>query len=293
MKKILLVIAVATTALASCQTPTSSLNTMAAAPVFLSDVVARIEKDGTVVDITAIALRQRPVRDMDTRWLNQFFPRVPSFPYLRTLTAMQNLGAGIIISSDGFIVTNAHVVADATEVSVRLADREQPYSADVIGIDRLKDVALLKINARNLPIASVGRSAQLQGGEWVAAVGSLKDRPNTVSAGVVLARGHGHAQPFIPFVRTDLVINPPTSSGPLINAKGEVVGLSSGIVGHGSKTSDTALAVPIEMALDVARNLRVHGEARRGHPGNRANESRTGIVRKDRFFLRHRSEGDT
>ncbi|HKQ30436.1 MAG TPA: trypsin-like peptidase domain-containing protein [Burkholderiales bacterium] len=238
-------------------------------PLALSDVIARIERDGgSVVGIAAHVVRRQPTRDADTQWLSQFFPRAQPFPDSREPVALQNLGAGIVISSDGLILANAHVVADAFEVSVRLPGRERSYPASVIGIDRTTDVALLRIDAVGLRVVSVGRSERLRVGEWVAAVASSQELPHIASTGVVGVRERGLDEPFVAFIRTDAV-SAPSASGPLMNAKGEVVGISSGVVGRGVGQRNTALAVPIEVALDIAHQLRVHGEMRRAHLGIR------------------------
>jgi serine protease Do len=266
MKKILPVlsfIAVFT----ACQTPVRSVAEPAPP---LSDVVKRIGKNGaSVVDVSASVVRPQPSREAEAQWMHQFFPRIPPSPRSHEVAVLQNLGAGIIISSDGLILANAHVVMGAAEVTVRLVDRGESYPAQVIGVDRFTDVALLKINAISLPVAFLGRSERLKAGEWVAAIGSLTDSPSMIGAGVVRERMLD--DPFIPLIRTDMLTNPAATNGPLVNAKGEVVGISSSVVGRGTKRGG-GLAVPIEVALDVAHHLRAYGEVRRGRLGIRVEE---------------------
>jgi serine protease Do len=276
MKKILPVLSFVAV-LTACQIPVRPAAELAATAPLLSDVVARIDRNGaSVVDISASVIRPQPIREAEVQWMHQFFPRIPPSPRSHEAAVVQNVGAGVIISSDGLILANAHVVAGAGEVTVRLVDRGETYPAQVIGFDRFTDVALLKINAIGLPVASLGRSERLKAGEWVAAIGSLTDSPNMISAGVVRERMLD--DPFIPLIRTDMMTSPAAMSGPLVNANGEVVGISSSVVGRDGAGRDGGLAVPIEVALDVAHHLRAYGEVRRGRLGIRVEEITPGAA---------------
>ncbi|HEV3008369.1 MAG TPA: trypsin-like peptidase domain-containing protein, partial [Burkholderiales bacterium] len=159
--------------------------------------------------------------------LLEFFRRfMPDAPE-RGPAPGQGLGSGFIISQDGYVLTNAHVVAGDGEVMVRLADAKREFKAKVIGADERTDVALLKIDATGLPTVKLGKSATLQPGEWVAAIGSPFGFENTITAGIVSATGRSlPAETYVPFIQTDVAVNPGNSGGPLINLAGEVVGVN-------------------------------------------------------------------
>jgi serine protease Do len=180
------------------------------------------------------------------------------------------LGSGFIISQDGYVLTNAHVVAGDAEVTVRLADAKREYKAKVIGADERTDVALLKIDASGLPTVKLGRSAALQPGEWVAAIGSPFGFENTITAGIVSATGRSlPAETYVPFIQTDVAVNPGNSGGPLINLAGEVVGVNSMIYSQTGGYMGVSFAIPIEVALDVSKQLRAEGKVTRGRLGVR------------------------
>lgn len=166
------------------------------------------------------------------------------------------LGSGFIISPDGYILTNAHVVADADEVTVRLADAKREFKAKVVGSDRRTDVALLKVDATGLPTVTMGNSADLKVGEWVAAIGSPFGFDNTITAGIVSAKGRTLPdESFVPFIQTDVAVNPGNSGDPLLNLKGEVVGINSLIYSRTGGYMGVSFAIPIEVALDVSKQL--------------------------------------
>jgi len=176
-------------------------------------------------------------------------------------------GSGFIISADGYILTNAHVVDGADEVTVRLTDKRD-FKAKVIGTDRRTDVALIKINATGLPKVVIGNPAQLKVGEWVAAIGSPFGFENSVTAGIVSAKGRSLPQEdYVPFIQTDAAINPGNSGGPLFNLRGEVVGINSQIYSRTGGYMGLAFAIPIDVAMDIADQLRVHGKISRGWLG--------------------------
>ncbi len=178
-----------------------------------------------------------------------------------------SLGSGFIISSDGYVLTNNHVVSGADEVMVRMYDRRQMI-AEVIGTDPRSDVALLKIDATGLPVASIGQSDPLQVGEWVLAIGSPFGFDFSVTAGIVSAKGRALPnENYVPFIQTDVAINPGNSGGPLFNLRGEVIGVNSQIYSRTGGFMGLSFAIPIEMAMDVADQLRNNGRVSRGWLG--------------------------
>ena len=202
--------------------------------------------------------------------LAEFFRRfMPDSPE-RAPSPGQGLGSGFIISADGFVLTNAHVVAGDGEVTVRLADAKREFKAKVIGADERTDIALIKIEASGLPTVKLGRSASLQPGEWVAAIGSPFGFENTITAGIVSATGRSlPAETYVPFIQTDVAVNPGNSGGPLINLAGEVIGVNSMIYSQTGGYMGVSFAIPIEVALDVAKQLRAEGKVTRGRLGVR------------------------
>ena len=179
----------------------------------------------------------------------------------------QSLGSGFIISSDGYILTNAHVVNQADEIIVKLTDRRE-FKAKVIGIDRRSDVALLKVNATGLPKVVLGDTSQLKVGEWVIAIGSPFGLENTVTAGIVSAKGRALPdENYVPFIQTDVAINPGNSGGPLFNMKGEVIGINSQIYSRSGGYMGLSFAIPIDVAMDVTNQLKASGKVTRGWLG--------------------------
>jgi serine protease Do len=180
----------------------------------------------------------------------------------------QGLGSGFIISQDGYILTNAHVVAEFDDVNVRLADTKREFKAKVIGVDKRSDVALLKVEAQDLPTAKLGSSAGLEPGDWVAAIGSPFGFANTITAGIVSAKGRSLPdEMYVPFIQTDVAVNPGNSGGPLLNLKGEVIGINSLIYSGTGGYMGVSFAIPIEVALDVSKQLRTEGKVTRGRLG--------------------------
>ena len=179
----------------------------------------------------------------------------------------QSLGSGFIISSDGYVLTNAHVINAADEVIVKLSDKRE-FKAKIIGSDRRTDVALLKIDASGLPKVSIGDPNQLKVGEWDAAIGSPFGLENTMTAGIVSAKGRALPQEnFVPFIQTDVAINPGNSGGPLFNLKGEVVGINSQIYSRSGGSMGLSFAIPIDVAMDVSSQLKSGGKIARGWLG--------------------------
>jgi len=181
----------------------------------------------------------------------------------------QSMGSGFIVSNDGYILTNAHVVGNADEILVRLYDRRE-LEAEVIGTDEQSDIALLKIAATNLPTVKLGSSKDLKVGEWVMAIGNPFGFDHTVTAGIVSAKGRNFRnENYVPFIQTDVAINPGNSGGPLFNTKGEVVGINSRISSEPGRQSYAGLsfAIPAEVANDVMLQLKTNGQVSRGWLG--------------------------
>jgi serine protease Do len=175
-------------------------------------------------------------------------------------------GSGFVISPDGYILTNAHVVEDANEVTVRMTDRRE-YRAKVVGLDRRTDVAVLKIDAKNLPVVQVGDPRGLKAGEWVIAIGSPFGFENSVTAGIVSATARSLSDAYTPFIQTDVAVNPGNSGGPLFNLKGEVVGINSQIYSRTGGYQGVSFAIPIDVAMDVKNQLVTTGHVQRGRIG--------------------------
>jgi serine protease Do len=179
----------------------------------------------------------------------------------------KSLGSGFIISADGFILTNKHVVEEADEIIVRMADRRE-FIAQLIGKDERSDVALIKIEAEALPVVKIGSGDQLKVGEWVLAIGSPFGFDHSVTAGIVSAKGRSlPTENYVPFIQTDVAINPGNSGGPLFNLDGEVVGVNSQIYSDSGGYMGLSFAIPIEVAMDVANQLQTTGKVSRGWLG--------------------------
>ncbi len=179
----------------------------------------------------------------------------------------QSLGSGFIISQDGYILTNAHVVDGADEILVRLNDRRE-LEAELIGADTQTDVALLKVDASDLPTLRMGDSDRLRVGEWVAAIGSPFGFDHSVTAGIISAINRTLPRDaYVPFIQTDVAINPGNSGGPLFNLDGEVVGINAQIFTRSGGFMGVSFAIPINVAMDVANQLREDGRVRRGWLG--------------------------
>ena len=179
----------------------------------------------------------------------------------------QSTGSGFILSADGYIVTNAHVVDDANEVNVRLSDKRE-FKAKVIGSDKRSDIALLKIEAKDLPKVTIGDPDKLKVGEWVVAIGKPFGLENTMTAGIVSAKGRDLPQEnLVPFIQTDVAINPGNSGGPLFNMRGEVVGINSLIYSRTGGYMGLAFAVPIDIAMNSVKQLQDKGRVTRGRIG--------------------------
>ncbi|PSF10662.1 serine peptidase [Marinobacter fuscus] len=203
-------------------------------------------------------------------FLQDFFrgPRSPFGGSPRSQQPRRSMGSGFIVSADGYVLTNNHVVEDADEVIVRLNDRRE-FTATIVGTDPRSDMAVLKIeNAEDLPVVSVGRSKDLKVGEWVFAIGSPFGFDYTVTAGIVSALGRSlPSENYVPFIQTDVAINPGNSGGPLFNLDGEVVGINSQIYTRSGGFMGVSFAIPIDDAMNVFRQLRDSGSVARGWLG--------------------------
>jgi serine protease Do len=183
---------------------------------------------------------------------------------------VKSTGSGFIISKDGYLLTNNHVVEGADEVIVSLGDRRE-FKAEIVGLDARSDVALLKIEAESLPILKIGSSKKLKVGEWVVAIGSPFQLSFSVTAGIVSAKGrsipNGSDTTYVPFLQTDVAINPGNSGGPLFNLDGEVVGINSQIYTRSGGYMGVSFSIPIDYAMDVADQLKEKGYVARGWLG--------------------------
>ena len=239
----------------------------------LPDFTELYEKQGPAVvsvDVTQTIRRSQRLPDIsEDDPFYEFFKRFGPIPRRapdRDLEA-QSTGSGFIVSSDGYIATNAHVVDDASEVTVRLSDRRE-FKAKVIGSDKRSDVALLKIDAKDLPRVAIGDPDKLKVGEWVVAIGKPFGLENTMTAGIVSAKGRDLPQEnLVPFIQTDVAINPGNSGGPLFNMRGEVVGINSLIYSRTGGYMGLAFAVPIDIAMNSVKQLQEKGHVTRGRIG--------------------------
>jgi len=199
-------------------------------------------------------------------FFKRFIPRPPGGAAPREFEN-KSLGSGFIISNDGFILTNAHVVDGADDVTVRLTDKRE-FKAKIIGADKRTDVALIRIEAVGLPAVKLGDPAQMKVGEWVVAIGSPFGFDNSVTAGIVSAKGRSLPQEnYVPFIQTDVAINPGNSGGPLFNMRGEVVGINSQIYSRSGGYMGVSFAIPIDVAMDIQNQLRATGKVSRGRLG--------------------------
>ncbi|MFZ5562165.1 MAG: DegQ family serine endoprotease [Pseudomonadota bacterium] len=178
-----------------------------------------------------------------------------------------SFGSGFIISHDGYVLTNNHVVQGADTVTVRLSDRRE-LDAEVVGTDPLSDVALLKIDGRDLPVLKIGDPDQLRVGEWVLAIGSPYGFEYTVTSGIVSAKSRAlPSGSYVPFIQTDVAINPGNSGGPLLNMRGDVVGINSQIYSPSGGYVGLSFAIPVNVAMEVAEQLKTSGQVSRGYLG--------------------------
>jgi serine protease Do len=207
--------------------------------------------------------------------IQQLDPNDPFYQFFRRFRGpmpegsqpLHGLGSGFIVSPDGTVLTNAHVVDGAEEVTVKLNDKRE-FKAKVLGLDKASDVAVLKIDAKNLPTVRIGSSAQTQVGEWVLAIGSPYGFESSASAGIVSAKSRNLPDgSYVPFIQTDVAVNPGNSGGPLFNMNGEVVGINSQIYSRSGGYQGLSFAIPIEVAMNVEKQIVAHGKVQRGKLG--------------------------
>ena len=195
-----------------------------------------------------------------------FFRRFQS-PAPQSRVPTHGLGSGFIVDPNGIILTNAHVVSDADEVIVKLTDKRE-FKAKVIGIDKLSDVAVLRIEAKDLPTVKIGDPKDARVGEWVIAIGSPFGFENTVTAGIISAKSRSLPdEGYVPFLQTDVAVNPGNSGGPLFNMNGEVIGINSQIFSRSGGYQGLSFAIPINVAMNVEQQLLDHGKVNRGRLG--------------------------
>jgi serine protease Do len=227
------------------------------------------ENGAAVVNISVVEKVQKNANPGDSGEaedpLSQFFRRF-QMPAPEHEMPMHGIGSGFIVSSDGYVLTNAHVVADASEVTVKLTDRRE-FVAKVIGVDKRSDVALIKIAATGLPTVRFGNSSRLRPGQWVVAIGSPFGFANSVTAGVVSATARPVDENYVPFIQTDAAINPGNSGGPLFNVDGEVIGINAQIYSRTGGYMGVSFAIPIDLALNVKNQLLTKGKVSRSRIG--------------------------
>jgi len=249
----------------------------------LPDFSSMVQRYGPAVVNIAVLTKATPAsnsgddEDDDGDQGNQgnaspFGPNSPFAPFFRGQpfqgrpAPVRGEGSGFIIRSDGVIMTNAHVVNGASEVTVRMTDRRE-YTAKVIGVDTKSDIAVIKINAKDLPVVKLGDSRGLKVGEWVLAIGAPFGFENSATAGIVSAKGRTLDSGYVPFIQTDVPINPGNSGGPLFNMKGEVVGINSQIYSRSGGYQGVSFSIPIDVAMQVSNQLQTTGHVTRGKIG--------------------------
>ncbi len=241
---------------------------------FLPDFTDLYERNGPTVvsiDVTQRARSRRGMPELsEDDPFYEFFRRFGQVPPRRGQERepeAQSVGSGFIIGSNGEVITNAHVVDGADEVTVRLSDKRE-FKAKVLGADKRTDVALLKIEAANLPKVVIGDPEKLRVGEWVVAIGKPFGLDNSMTAGIVSQKGRDLPQEnLVPFIQTDVAINPGNSGGPLFNMKGEVVGINSLIYSRTGGYMGLAFAIPIDVAMNTVAQLKEKGRVTRGRIG--------------------------
>jgi serine protease Do len=237
----------------------------------LPDFTTLVKKYGPAV-VNIRVIEKAPDQGED----NPFGPNSPFAPFFRNIPPLQapqqeqpirGEGSGFIIQPDGLILTNAHVVEGATRVTVQLTDRRE-YSAKVIGVDKVSDVAVIKIPAGNLPTVNMGNSNSLVVGQWVLAIGAPFGFENSATAGIVSAKGRTLPDSgYVPFIQTDVPINPGNSGGPLFNMQGQVIGINSQIYSRTGGYMGVSFSIPINVAMQVAHQLMATGHVERGKLG--------------------------
>jgi serine protease Do len=259
---------------AGCSATRAATQPAAAAPVAASSAVARAPG----FDFTQLAKEAGPAvvnisvtKDVSSQALNENDPLAQLFRQFQVPVPRQaplrGIGSGFIISPDGYILTNAHVVDGVKEVHVKLTDRRE-FTAKVVGTDAKTDVALIKIDARNLPTVHTGSAKNVQVGQWVVAMGSPFGFENSLTAGVVSAKSRSlPGDGYVPFIQTDVAVNPGNSGGPLFDLNGNVIGINSQIYSRSGGYMGLSFAIPIDVAMHVKDELAKNGHVTRGRIG--------------------------
>lgn len=245
--------------------------------MLLPDFTQLVERAGpAVVNIQATrsgdqvsddAPEAEPQDDPLFDFFRRFMPNPNDPGLMRPPSDSVSMGSGFIISTDGYIMTNAHVVMNANPIKVMLTDKRE-LQARLVGLDLRTDVALLKVSASDLPAVKIGNPAQLKPGEWVAAIGAPFGFQNSVTSGIVSALGRNLPdENYVPFIQTDVAINPGNSGGPLFNLKGEVVGINSQIYSRSGGFMGISFSIPIDLAMNVAEQIKTKGKVSRGQLG--------------------------
>jgi serine protease Do len=259
---------------ASAPAPAVASAPLGVAAMALPNFADLVAKHGPAVvqisvsqDARKVAGRAMP--DMDE--LPPWFRGMPGMPgghgRIPDPGPSQGVGSGFIVGADGIVLTNAHVVADADEVTVKLTDGRE-FKAKVLGSDKRTDVAVLKIDAKDLPTVAIGDPGRTRVGEWVVAIGAPYGLDNTVTSGIVSAKSRAlPGDAVVPFIQTDAAVNPGNSGGPLFNLKGEVIGINSQIFSRTGGFQGLAFAIPIDVAMDVKDQIQHHGKVQHGRLG--------------------------
>ena len=282
---------------AAVTTAPTPVNATAPGVAALPDFSGLVEQYGpAVVNISVtsdghkVASRDQD-EDEDSPGMNELPPQLRNFPFFRNLPMpqmprgpMHGVGSGFIVNSDGIILTNAHVVDDADEVTVKLTDRRE-FKAKVLGADKTTDIAVLKIDAKNLPTVKIGNAESTKVGEWVVAIGQPFGFENTVTSGIVSAKARALPQDsYVRFIQTDAAVNPGNSGGPLFNMRGEVIGVNSQIFSRSGGFQGLAFAIPIDVAMQVTDEIQQHGKVSHGKLGITIQEVNQGLA--DNFGLK-------
>jgi serine protease Do len=262
---------------ARADTTTAAVQETAPAPYALRampDFAALAEQHGPAVVNISVTRSTQAGTEAQTM-LPRFGPDSPFYDFFRRFQIpmphgempLHGVGSGFIVSPDGLILTNAHVVTDASEVTVKLIDKRE-FKAKILGTDPQTDIAVLKIDARDLPVAPLGDARNVRVGEWVVAIGSPYGFENTVTAGIVSATSRALPDgTYVPFIQTDVAVNPGNSGGPLFNLRGEVIGINSQIYSGTGGYQGLSFAIPVDVAAKVMDQLVQHGKVTRGRIG--------------------------
>ena len=242
--------------------------------VRLPDFTQLVEENGKgVVNISTIknarteTVNMFPGMEKEAEIFKRFGFPFPLGPQQQRIPEQRGTGSGFIVSSDGLILTNAHVVDGADELRIRLTDNRE-FTGKVLGLDKKTDIAVVKIDAKDLPVLKIGSSESLKVGEWVAAIGSPFGLHNTVTAGIVSAKSRQlPSDQYVPFIQTDVAVNPGNSGGPLFNMQGEVVGINSQIFSTSGGFMGLSFSIPIDLAMQIKDQLVQNGRVIRGRIG--------------------------